>query len=180
MKCEQRGKLEFIKDVFTVCEKTQTFIFVNTKDFANKVNQMLIKGGYASYILFGNMANDERDEIMQKFRDEKINVLICTDLLSRGIDIPEAQLVINFDVPTSFDKKLERSVANPETYIHRIGRGGRFGTSAVAVTLWNRDQDKDALDEIAKHYKIEDKIEELQGADHLRQLINDMIAEETA
>jgi len=105
MKCPNRGKLDFIKEVFEVCEKTQTFIFVNTKDFAETVNRLLKKGGYASYILFSKMSKEERDEIMQKFRDEKINVLVTTDILSRGIDIPEAQLVINFDVPTMRDSR---------------------------------------------------------------------------
>jgi superfamily II DNA/RNA helicase len=90
MKCEKRGKLEFIKEVFEVCEKTQTFIFVNTKDFAETVDRLLKKGGYASYILFGKMTKEERDSTMQKFREERINVLITTDILSRGIDIPEA------------------------------------------------------------------------------------------
>jgi len=70
-------------------------------------------------------------------------------------------------------------VANPETYIHRIGRGGRFGTSAIAVTLLDRDVDKNYLDDIARHYKIEDKINELNGPEHLRELIQEIIAEQT-
>lgn len=54
------------------------------------VHKKLTKDGYAANILFGNMGQDERDEIMKKFRDQSINVLICTDILNRGIDVPEA------------------------------------------------------------------------------------------
>lgn len=61
-----------------------------------------------------------------------------------------------------------RLVEDPKTYIHRIGRGGRFGTEAIALTIYDRDIDKEMLDNIAGQYKIEDKIMELKGADHLK------------
>mmetsp|Transcript_7766 Transcript_7766/g.13030 ORF Transcript_7766/g.13030 Transcript_7766/m.13030 type:complete len:109 (-) Transcript_7766:349-675(-) len=108
MRCEKRGKLEFIKEIFKICEKTQTFIFVNTKDFAETIHRLLKKENFNAYILFSKMSKDERDEVMEKFRDEKINVLICTDILARGIDIPEAQLVINFDVPSTRDHQTKK------------------------------------------------------------------------
>lgn len=87
------------------------------------------------------MSKEERDETMQKFRNQEINVLICTDLISRGVDVPEAELVINYDVPTRAIGK-EKPVADVQTYLHRIGRGGRFGRQAIALTIWDRDIDK--------------------------------------
>ena len=99
MKCQQGKKLDFIKEVFATCEMTQTFIFVNTKDFAETVHRVLRQADLKSYIMFSKMSKEERDSTMERFRKQQINVLITTDLIARGIDVPEAQLVINFDVP---------------------------------------------------------------------------------
>jgi len=99
MKCESKKKLDFIKDVFECCEMTQTYIFVNSKDFAEKIHQWLRKEDYKSYIMFSKMTPEERDETMDKFRRGEIHALITTNLIARGIDVPESELTINFDVP---------------------------------------------------------------------------------
>ena len=100
MQCEKGKKLDFIQEIFETCEMTQTFIFVNTKDYAEKIHTKLRKSGFASFIMFSKMTDEERDETLSKFRDQKINVLITTNMLARGIDVIETQLVINYDVPT--------------------------------------------------------------------------------
>jgi superfamily II DNA/RNA helicase len=87
--------------------------------------------------MFSKMSKEERDETMQKFREQKINVLIATDLISRGIDVPEAELVINYDVPTH--KVKGKVYANSATYLHRIARAGRFGKKAIALSIYDRD-----------------------------------------
>jgi ATP-dependent RNA helicase DDX19/DBP5 len=81
------------------------------------------------------MEKPERDEIMLKFRDRRINVLITTNILARGIDVPEIDLVINFDVP----KIKVNGVFKPdhENFLHRIGRAGRFGMKGVALTIFD-------------------------------------------
>ncbi len=85
------------------------------------------------------MSPEERDETMLKFRKQEINVLITTNMIARGVDVPETELVINFDVPSyKVNKKTE---ADPATYLHRIGRAGRFGRPGVALTIWDRDMD---------------------------------------
>ena len=83
------------------------------------------------------MDKEERDLTMKKFRNQEINVLITTNMIARGIDIPDAQLVINYDVPAS-----KSQGADPETYLHRIARTGRFGSAGIALTLHDRDIDK--------------------------------------
>jgi len=60
---------------------------------------VLRKNGYKATIMFGDMSNEERDEMMKKFRSGEVNVIITTNLLARGIDVPEIEIVINFDVP---------------------------------------------------------------------------------
>ena len=69
---------------------TQTFIFVNTKHFAEKVYQLLNEAKYPCYIMFSKMEKEERDQCMEKFRKQEINVLITTNLIARGVDIPDA------------------------------------------------------------------------------------------
>ena len=71
--------------------------------------------------------------MIEQFRTGEATIVITTDLLSRGFDMPEIKLVINFDVPFNGDKP------DFETYLHRVGRGGRFGHKALAVTLFDRE-----------------------------------------
>lgn len=82
------------------------------------------------------MSPQERDETMDKFRKLDINVLITTNIIARGVDIPETELVINFDVPSV--RENNKSVVDPATYLHRIGRAGRFGRKGIALTIWDR------------------------------------------
>ena len=70
------------------------------------------------------MTTKERSDVVKDFRDGKTRILITTDLLARGIDIPQVNLVLNYDLPP-----------NKETYIHRIGRCGRFGKKGIAIAL---------------------------------------------
>jgi ATP-dependent RNA helicase DeaD len=74
-------------------------VFVNSKDFALKIHTWLRKSGFKSHIMFSNMSKEERDQTIEKFRNQEINVLITTNLVARGIDVPEVELVINYDVP---------------------------------------------------------------------------------
>lgn len=151
---------------------TPTYIFVNSLDFAEKIHFWLREKKLASYILFSRQSKEERDDTMAKFRENKINVLITTNILARGIDVEQADLVINFDMP---QKKVgPKTEGDPEMYLHRIGRAGRFGKPGVSVTLYDRDVDKEYLDQIVKFYGMESKISELQGSDHLCQLLKEI------
>ena len=75
-------------EIFNVCAMTSTYIFVNTLSFAEILHALLRKNGYKSFILFGKMTPEERDLTMNKFRTEEINVLITTNVLARGVDVP--------------------------------------------------------------------------------------------
>ena len=91
--------------------------------------------------MHGDMDQKERDVIMREFRSGSSRVLITTDLLARGIDVQQVSLVINYDLPT-----------NRENYIHRIGRGGRFGRKGVAINFVT-DDDKRALQVDWKYFR---------------------------
>ena len=87
--------------------------------------------------MFGKMEKDERDLCMKFFREGKIQTLIATNMLARGIDVKEIELVINYDVPAR-KGPYETEVGDPEMYLHRIGRAGRFGIEGIAITLIDR------------------------------------------
>ena len=170
MRCAPKTKVNFIKDVFELCGTKQTFIFVNTVGFAETIHRMLKKAGYGASIMHSKMDKEERDETMEGFRNQVINVLITTNLIARGIDVPECQLVVNYDVPTKYieGKGGKHQVGDAEVYLHRIGRTGRFGTPGVAITIYDRDIDKELFDQILDHYKMD--VPQLMGPDHLTEI----------
>jgi len=107
----------------------------------------MIKAGFSVSQLHGDMSQVERGNIMKNFRSGSIKVLITTDLLSRGIDVQQVSLVINYDLPMS-----------KESYIHRIGRSGRFGRKGLAINFLGR-LDVPILREIEVYYST--SIEEM-------------------
>lgn len=161
-------------DVFSTCAMTQTVIFVNTKQFAELLHKLMRNAGYKATIIFGDMSKDERDEMVNKFRNGEVSVIITTNMLARGIDVPEVQIVINFDVPLMRMPGNEGHVGDPENYLHRIGRTGRFGTKGIAVSLYDRDEDKKCLDEIMDYYHMKDKLLKMEGPEHLSKLLEDI------
>lgn len=76
-------------DVFNTCALTQAIIFVNTKQFCEIVQNTLRKNNFKSTIMFGDMSNEEREAVMAKFRKCEVHVIITTNMLARGIDVPE-------------------------------------------------------------------------------------------
>ena len=103
-------------------------------------------------VISRDLQNVDRQKVAKDFREKKFNILISSDVLARGIDIPAVDLVINWDVPMI---TLEGSwkEAQKETYLHRIGRTGRFGTEGVALTLKQGEYDDDFMNQIIDHYK---------------------------
>jgi len=97
----------------------------------------------------------DRDTIIDGFRLGSFTTLISTNVLARGIDVPEVDIVINYDVPTS----NQHGFLNPdyENFLHRVGRTGRFGTDGLALTLMSQEIDEELVGLIATHYDIEIK-----------------------
>lgn len=110
--------------------KDKTFnsviIFASTKENVKKLDRNLHKLGIQSKSIHSDLEQIEREHILREFKNKQLNVLIGTDVLSRGIDVEGIDLVINFDVPP-----------DPEDYIHRIGRTARAATTGTAITFIN-------------------------------------------
>jgi len=95
-----------------------------------------------------------------RFKEAKERALVTTNVCSRGIDVEQVTLVVNFDLPVDYSGQTDS-----ETYLHRIGRTGRFGKSGVAINFVSSDRDMKILDEIEKHFGI--KIEKLDTDNYL-------------
>jgi len=127
--------------------------------------------GQKAEILIGGIDVAVRDRIIDDFRKTSISTLICTNVLARGIDVPEVDLVINYDVPVVCPAPgwVDPDFAN---YMHRVGRTGRFGTDGVAVSLTSDETMEDMLDQIQKYYDVE--INKLEGIKALKEVLDQM------
>jgi ATP-dependent RNA helicase DDX19/DBP5 len=176
-KCNKRDeKVDFIEQYLKRnIEQERVIIFVNTRDFTEKLSTILRSKGYKVYVLMGGqMDPKERDLTVKKFRSGEIQILITTNLLARGYDERLVKLIINFDMPLKQeDGKL---VADTENYLHRIGRTGRFGTKGIGLTLVSSDQEMKQLKEIQDYYQS--NIEEIKSMDDLITEFKKLLKEE--
>jgi ATP-dependent RNA helicase DDX19/DBP5 len=102
--------------------------------------------------IHGGFEGAERDEIIESFRQGRAKVLITTNVLARGIDVQSVSMVINYDIPMN---PQDDSLPDAETYLHRIGRTGRFGRVGVSISFVFDRKSFQALSDIAKHYGID-------------------------
>ncbi|CED84524.1 dead-domain-containing protein [Phaffia rhodozyma] len=136
-------KLDTLSDLYETVTITQAVIFCNTRRKVDWLTEKLTSREFTVSAMHGDMQQAEREVIMKEFRSGSSRVLIATDLLARGIDVQQVSLVINYDLPVS-----------KENYIHRIGRGGRFGRKGVAINFVT-DEDVGMLRELEKFYNTQ-------------------------
>lgn len=162
-------RFRVLVEIYELLTLGQSIIFVRTRVDAASLTQRLRQEGHAVSVLYGgDMTPEERDRVIDEFRSGTTRVLVTTNVLSRGVDVLAVSAVINYDLPT------ERTgySADPETYLHRIGRTGRFGRKGIAINFVYNDSSKRVLKELEKYYskpieKVED-VEEL--SDRIRNL----------
>ncbi|KAJ1964269.1 translation initiation factor eIF4A [Dipsacomyces acuminosporus] len=142
-------KFDTLADLYETINITQAVIFCNTRRKVDFVTEKLRERQFTVSAMHGDMEQSQRETIMSEFRSGSSRILITTDLLARGIDVQQVSLVINYDLPT-----------NRENYIHRIGRGGRFGRKGVAINFV-ADEDVAALRDIESFYNTQ--VDEMPG-----------------
>lgn len=140
---KEEWKLDTLCDLYETVTITQAVIFCNTRRKVDWLQEKLTAREFTVSSMHGDMEQQQREVIMKEFRSGSSRVLITTDLLARGIDVQQVSLVINYDLPVS-----------KENYIHRIGRGGRFGRKGVAINFVATD-DVPALRELEKFYNTQ-------------------------
>lgn len=152
---EEEYKLETLMDLYDSVSIAQSVIFCNTRRKVDWLaDQMNLKQFTVSF-MHADMPKGEREKVMATFRSGSSRVLITTDLLSRGIDVQHVSIVINFDLP-----------ANRESYLHRIGRSGRYGRKGVAINLVAA-RDVGTLKELESFYNTQVDELPMNFAEHL-------------
>lgn len=121
---DEYTKTEILFDIYQHMSIGQCIIYCNKKYRADELKHHFDQANYSAGILHGDMMHSERKNVMSEFRKGHLRVLITTDVMARGIDVQQVSLVINYDMPKY-----------TQTYIHRIGRSGRFGRTGVAINF---------------------------------------------
>ncbi|KAM6924856.1 putative ATP-dependent RNA helicase DDX20 [Xenentodon cancila] len=132
-------KVQHLLELFSKIPFNQALVFSNLHTRAQHLADILSSKGLPSVCISGGLSQDQRLEAMSKLKQYQCRVLISTDLTSRGIDAEKVNLVINLDVPHDW-----------ETYMHRIGRAGRFGTQGLAVTYCCHGEEENKMMAIAQ------------------------------
>lgn len=122
--CYEPQKLQILQYLFKQEPPKRTIIFAGSKLKVKDITIALKRKGYNCDAMHSDLDQSQRDDVMYRFKSQQLDILIATDIVARGIDIDDIQLVINFDVPH-----------DAEDYVHRIGRTARAGSKGRAVTL---------------------------------------------
>eukprot|EP00897_Mesotaenium_endlicherianum_P003055 jgi/Mesen1/2778/ME000170S01889 len=148
------AKTAVLKDhIFPIAEKLgQSIIFVRTRETARELHRRLEADGHRCTSIQGAMSHEDRDRVIREFRLGTTKILIATDVLARGFDQAQVTLVVNYDIPVKANNPNE---PEHETYLHRIGRSGRFGRKGAAFNLVHGPRDEMLLHKISKHFDRE-------------------------
>ncbi len=117
-------KLSLLPRVLDLTNSKSTIIFSNTKADVDRITEYLTQEGYLADALHGDIKQRGRNDVMRRFRDRQLQILVGTDVAARGLDIDDVELVINYDLPHEH-----------EIYVHRIGRTGRAGKKGLACSF---------------------------------------------
>jgi ATP-dependent RNA helicase DDX19/DBP5 len=166
------GKYDILANLYGLMTIGSSIIFVKQRITADRITARLQQDGHQVAAVHGAFDGAERDNILQDFRSGKAKVLITTNVLARGIDVSSVSMVINYDIPM---KGRSDSEPDPETYLHRIGRTGRFGRVGVSISFVFDRKSYLALDKIAKHFSIDLVRLDADDWDKTEKIVQDVI-----
>ena len=135
-------RYDIIRNIIDLNKNIYTIIFCRTRRETKDISNKLIGDNYKAKVLNGDLSQDERDQVMNQFRTKNINILVATDVASRGIDVNNLSHIINYNLPD-----------DPEVYVHRSGRTGRAGNQGVSIVFVSK-REYQRLKEIEKLSKI--------------------------
>lgn len=132
---DKENKIKLLHELTKNQIKESVLVFTRTKHGADKLVKALSKLHISAAAIHGNKSQNARQNALNNFKNKKIQMLVATDIAARGIDIDLLKYVVNFEIPNV-----------PETYVHRIGRGGRAGAEGIAISLCSIDEKSDLRD----------------------------------
>lgn len=149
---DERSKYDILCKLYGLMTIGSSVIFVKTRESANEIQRRMEADGHKVSVLHGAYEGMNRDTLLNDFRTGKSKVLITTNLMARGIDVSTVSMVINYDIPM---KGMGDREPDPETYLHRIGRTGRFGRVGVSISFVHDRKSFQSLSDIANIYGID-------------------------
>ncbi|KAB5577591.1 P-loop containing nucleoside triphosphate hydrolase protein [Coniochaeta sp. 2T2.1] len=149
---DENKKYDVLCKLYGLMTIGSSVIFVKTRDSANEIQRRMEADGHKVSALHGAFEGANRDALLDDFRSGRSKVLITTNVLARGIDVSSVSMVINYDIPMKGPGDRE---PDAETYLHRIGRTGRFGRVGVSISFVYDRKSYDALSQIANYYGID-------------------------
>ncbi|KAK6129544.1 hypothetical protein DH2020_036702 [Rehmannia glutinosa] len=146
IKLSELEKNRKLNDLLDALDFNQVVIFVKSVSRAAELNKLLVECNFPSICIHSGMSQEERLTRYKGFKEGHKRILVATDLVGRGIDIERVNIVINYDMPDSAD-----------TYLHRVGRAGRFGTKGLAITFVSSASDSDVLNQVQERFEVDIK-----------------------
>ncbi|KAK4375231.1 hypothetical protein RND71_005908 [Anisodus tanguticus] len=146
IKLSETEKNRKLNDLLDALDFNQVVIFVKSVNRAAELNKLLVECNFPSICIHSGMTQEERLTRYKAFKEGHKRILVATDLVGRGIDIERVNIVINYDMPDSAD-----------TYLHRVGRAGRFGTKGLAITFVSSASDSEVLNQVQERFEVDIK-----------------------
>jgi len=142
---QENEKNRKLTELLDALEFNQVVIFVRSVNRAVELNKLLYECNFPSIAIHGGMPQEERIKRYREFKECNKRIMVATDVFGRGIDIERVNIVINYDMPDSAD-----------SYLHRVGRAGRFGTKGLAITFCNSSSKEDAeiVDDVQQRFQV--------------------------
>jgi ATP-dependent RNA helicase DDX20 len=126
---EMFSKVEQLKKILSSVQFKQCLVFVNSQMRADSYNVYLNRAGHPCEVICGSQDQKKRLQVLERLKSFKCRVLLATDLMARGIDVENVNLIVNLEIP--YDSS---------TYLHRIGRAGRYGSHGIAITVLQENE----------------------------------------
>jgi ATP-dependent RNA helicase UAP56/SUB2 len=143
-KLDEAKKNRKLNDLLDTLQFNQVIIFVKSVQRCIALDKLLQECSFPSVAVHSGLKQDERIERYKQFKDFQKRIMVATDLFGRGIDIEKVNVVVNYDMPTESD-----------SYLHRVGRAGRFGTKGLAITFSNGTEDEEKiLAEVQSRFEV--------------------------
>merc|ERR1712205_149293 len=134
VKLTEKEKNRKLNDLLDALEFNQVVIFVKSVQRATALDKLLVECSFPSIAIHSGLDQEERIKRYKMFKEFQKRIMVCTDLFGRGIDIERVNIVVNYDMSDDGD-----------TYLHRVGRAGRFGTKGLAISFVATEEDEDVL-----------------------------------
>lgn len=151
MDCEsEEDKYRILVELYHILTIGSSIIFVKKRETASEIQRRMEADGHKVAALHGAFDGAERDKVIDDFREGRAKVLITTNVLARGIDVATVSLVVNYDIPLDQNNRPD-----PQTYLHRIGRTGRFGRVGVSISFVYDKKSWTELNEISNYFGVE-------------------------